>query len=136
MLLRLGHLLGETRYLDAAERTLKALYPAILRYPSAHNALLNAVEEYLEPTQTVVLRGRPAELSAWLTRCVQNYAPHRVVFAIPDDATDLPALLTLRTATAEVTAYVCSGLACSAPVTLLAELELLLKDNETKTAYT
>ena len=57
-LLRLGHLLGEPRYLDAAERT-KALYPAILRYPSAHNALLNAVEEYLEPTQTIVLRGRP-----------------------------------------------------------------------------
>ncbi len=134
VLLRLGHLLGETRYLDAAARTLKALYPAILRYPSAHNALLNAVEEYLEPTQTVVLRGRSEALAAWLKRCVQQYAPHRMVFAIPDDAADLPALLAQRTATAEVTAYVCSGLACSAPVTELAELESLLKDNEAKTA--
>ncbi|MBI5612263.1 MAG: thioredoxin domain-containing protein [Gammaproteobacteria bacterium] len=131
-LLRLGHLMGEPRYLDAAERTLKALFPALRRYPSAHNALLNAVEEYLEPTQTVVLRGRPEMLSAWLTRCVRHYAPRRMVFAIPDDAIDLPVALASRAATGEVTAYICTGLACGTPVTQMAELDDRLKDSETR----
>jgi hypothetical protein len=56
-----------------------------------------------------------------------------MVFAIPDDATDLPALLANRAATAEVTAYICSGLACGAPVTQLAELETLLTNCEANT---
>jgi uncharacterized protein YyaL (SSP411 family) len=131
-LLRLGHLLGEPRYLDAAERTLKALYPGLRRYPSAHNALLNAVEEYLEPTQIIVLRGRSAELSAWQTRCVQNYAPRRMVFAIPNDATDLPAPLAQRAARGEVAAYICTGLACGTPVTQWAELDDRLNDSEVR----
>jgi len=131
-LLHLGHVLGEIRYLDAAERTLKALYPALRRYPSAHNALLNAIEEYLEPTQTIVLRGRPDELSAWLTRCVQTYAPRRLVFAIPGDTADLPAPLASRAATGEVAAYICSGLACGTPVTKLAELDDRLNDGEVR----
>ncbi|OGI42747.1 MAG: thioredoxin [Candidatus Muproteobacteria bacterium RBG_16_64_11] len=131
-LLRLGHLLGEPRYLDAAERTLKALYPALRRYPSAHNALLNAVEEYLEPTQTVVLRGRPETWSAWLSRCVQHYAPRRMVFAIPDGAVDLPAALASRAASGAVAAYICSGLACGTPVTELTELDDRLNDGEVR----
>ncbi len=125
-LLRLGHLLGEPRYLDAAERTLKALYPALRRYPSAHNALLNAVEEYLEPIQTIVLRGPAAALPAWLGHCLKKYAPHRLVFAIPDGTADLPASLMQRTATGEVGAYICTGLSCQTPVVRLAELERAL----------
>ena len=39
-LLRLGHLLGTTHYLDAAHHTLTVLYRDIERYPSMHNALL------------------------------------------------------------------------------------------------
>jgi uncharacterized protein YyaL (SSP411 family) len=35
VLLRLGHLLGEPRYLAAAERSLRAAWPALSRYPQA-----------------------------------------------------------------------------------------------------
>jgi hypothetical protein len=125
-LLRLGHVLGEPRYLDAAERTLKVLYPAVRRYPSAHNALLNAIEEYLEPTQTIVLRGPAVALPTWLGRCLQKYAPHRMVFAIPDGTADLPAPLAQRIATGEVTAYICTGQSCQPPVTRLDELDRAL----------
>ncbi|MGB5627754.1 MAG: thioredoxin domain-containing protein, partial [Woeseiaceae bacterium] len=45
---RLGFLLGETRYLDAAERTLRAAWRAIDEYPHGHVSLLAALEEYLE----------------------------------------------------------------------------------------
>jgi uncharacterized protein YyaL (SSP411 family) len=56
VLLKLGHLLGETRYLDAAERTLAALQAAVAQYPSAHCGLLLALDEYLNPSQTVIIR--------------------------------------------------------------------------------
>ncbi|MDX1489057.1 MAG: thioredoxin domain-containing protein, partial [Acidiferrobacterales bacterium] len=92
-LLRLGHLLGEPRYLDAAERTLKALHASITHAPSAHGTLLSAVEEYLFPTQTIVLRGAPEALQPWVARCQQSYAPRRQTYAIPLDVEPLPAIL-------------------------------------------
>ena len=59
-LLRLGYLLGEPRYLQAAERTLRAAWPAVQKYPEAHASMLFALEDYLRPPQIVILRGMPA----------------------------------------------------------------------------
>ena len=126
VLLRLGHLLGATHYLDAAHNTLGALWREIEHYPSMHNALLVAVEEYLHPTQTIVLRGEVVALQPWLARCAQRYAPRRLTLAIPDNAKELPGMLAQRTAKAGVTAYVCTGHACEAPVTDDAEFDRLL----------
>ncbi len=119
-LLRLGHLLGSTHYLDAAHNTLTALYRDIERYPSMHNALLVAVEESLQPTQTIVLRGDPAAMQPWREFCAHDYAPRRITIAIPDNARQLPGILAQRTSKDGVTAYVCSGHTCLAPVTNLA----------------
>ena len=129
-LLRLGHLLGAAHYLDAAHNTLAALYRDIERYPSMHNALLVAVEETLRPTQTIVLRGSTEELPAWQTRCTQHYAPRRLTFAIPEHAKALPGILAQRTAKGGVTAYLCTGHACEAPVTEFKQLDTLLAATE------
>ena len=64
-LLALGHLLGEQRYLDAAERTVRAALHTLERYPDAHATLLRALEELLAPPKLVVLRGTPEELAPW-----------------------------------------------------------------------
>jgi len=130
VLLRLGHLLGETRYLDAAERTLEAMGPAIAQYPAGHGALLAAMQEYLEPPQTIVLRGRAPILPQWETRCFTRYAPARLTLAIPDDTRGLPGLLNERKPVGEIAAYVCTGHACQAPVTALDELEKALASSE------
>ena len=130
VLLRLGHLLGASHYLDAAHNTLTVLYRDIERYPSGHNALLVAVEETLHPTQTIVLRGASDALQPWLARCTQRYAPRRQTFAIPEHAKELPGILAQRTGKDGVTAYVCTGHACAAPVTELAQLELALAATE------
>ena len=130
VLLRLGHLLGETRYLDAAERTLKALYQDMARFPSGHNALLNALEEYHTPAQTLVLRGTQDAMRPWILRCQQRYAPRRVLLAIPNDAQYLPGVLAQRVAKSAVTAYVCAGHRCSAPITTLTELDAALQTTE------
>ena len=114
--LRLGHLLGDLNYLHAAERTLEALYDGIRQQPSTHGALLLALEELLDPPQTVVLRGSSAAMKPWQALAGGHYRPHRLVVAIPSDAGPLPGILAERAARNEVTAYICAGHTCSAPV--------------------
>ncbi len=122
-LTRLGHLLGATHFLDAAHRTLVALWRDIERAPSYHNSLLAAVEESLHPTETVVLRGRRDAMHPWIACCIAHYAPRRFTLAIPDDAAELPGILGQRGVKDGVTAYACSGHACRPPVTELAAFE-------------
>jgi hypothetical protein len=124
---QLGHLTGNLNYLHAAERTVEALYSGMLQQPSAHGALLLALEEQLAPPQTVILRGTPEAMQPWRAVAGRQYHPHRLALAIPGDVTDLPGMLAERTARNSVTAYVCAGHACSAPVTDLAEFESSLK---------
>jgi uncharacterized protein YyaL (SSP411 family) len=95
-----------------------------------HNSLLVAVEEYLYPTQTIVLRGNTEALSVWQARCIQYYAPRRLVIAIPEHAKELPGVLAQRTMKNGVTAYLCAGHACEAPVTELGQLDVLLAATE------
>jgi uncharacterized protein len=129
-LARLGHLLGETRYLDAAARALAAAWPRIAELPYAHNTLLDALEEYLWPPQVVVLRGDEASLRPWLAACHEDYAPNRLAVAIPSGEGGLPGLLMERQAPAAgLLAYVCDGTACQAPVASLDALRLALRDN-------
>jgi len=123
VLLRLGHLLGDLNYLHAAERTLEALYSGIRQQPSGHGALLLALEEQIYPPQTVVLRGTPEAMKSWQAAAGRNSRPHRLLFAIPADAPDLPGVLAERKAVNGVTAYICAGHACQAPVIDLAEFE-------------
>ena len=46
---RLGHLIGEHRYIDAAERALRNAWKAMDEYPHGHVTLLTALEENLTP---------------------------------------------------------------------------------------
>ena len=129
---RLGHLLAESRYLEAAERTLRSGWTGLVEMPHAHGAMLTALEEYLEPPQTVVLRGRGAALERWRERCAAPYAPRRYVVAVPDDAAALPGMLEARAPhpEGEPIAYVCEGHRCDAPVTSFGDLEAALRPLE------
>jgi hypothetical protein len=129
---RLGHLLGETRYLEAARRTLEAAWPAVVALPYAHASLLDALEEHLEPVETVVLRGRGPALAAWAARAAARYAPARVTLAGPEDAAGLPALLAERRPRGEAVAYLCRGFECSAPITAFEDLEQALAGTEVR----
>src|SRR6185436_18354222 len=86
VLLRLGSLLGEQRYLDAAERTVRAALHMLESYPDAHATLLRALDELLEPPKIVVLRGTPDALAPWQRKLASTYEPHRLAVAIPNDA--------------------------------------------------
>jgi uncharacterized protein len=116
-LLRLGHVLGEMRYLEAAERTLKAAWTGLQRVPHAHCGLLKALEEWLYPPHLVILRGSKKELEAWQAVATAGYVSRRLSLAIPTDAQNLLGHLKQYRLQGEVTtAYVCSGHTCSAPL--------------------
>jgi uncharacterized protein YyaL (SSP411 family) len=120
---RLGHLLGDTRYLDAAENTLKAAWNPIQQGPYGHTGLLLALEEYLNPVETLVIRGSPSELKNWQHAIPRSYAPRRLQFAIPDDATALPSLLQERKPADGGIAYRCQGTRCLPPITSVEDLK-------------
>ncbi|HEY1874724.1 MAG TPA: thioredoxin domain-containing protein [Steroidobacteraceae bacterium] len=122
MLLRLGHLLGESRYLAAAEGTLRAAWAAITQYPPGHVSLLGALEELLTPPELVVLRGEARTIEGWRLALARIYSPHRMVLAIPADVPDLPPALADKTPRAGPVAYICRGSTCSAPLDSLAAL--------------
>jgi uncharacterized protein YyaL (SSP411 family) len=116
ILQRMGHLLGESRYLAAAERTLQAAWPVLEKYPQAHTSLALALEETLNPPETVILRGEAATLETWRRDLARIYAPRRMVLAVPADATDLPPALADKPVREMAVAYVCQGSVCSAPL--------------------
>ena len=120
---RLGHLLGESRYLQAAEQTLQASWPFLQQAASHHATLLSALEDYLFPPQIIILRGEPEILTTWQTVCQSTYAPHRLGLAIPNSVSDLPDLLAARKPQGTAVAHVCNGHQCLAPITSLNELQ-------------
>ena len=128
---RLGHVLGETRYLDAAERSLRAAWSAVSELPYAHDSFLSALEDQLYPPQLIVLRGEPTVLKEWRARVNRHYAPRRLCLAIPSDAAQLSGTLAQCAPRGAVTAYVCSGTACSTPIGELGALEEHLTKTET-----
>ncbi|MGH8130663.1 MAG: thioredoxin domain-containing protein, partial [Steroidobacteraceae bacterium] len=115
---RLGFMLGETRYLDAAEATLKCAQRALADYPQGHVSLLTALEEYLAHPEIIVIRGGSDEIAEWRDGAARAYAPRRLVFAIDAAADDLPGALADRPPIpGETVAYRCVGDHCSLPIT-------------------
>jgi len=115
---RLGFLLGENRYLDAAERTLRGVWQAIEEYPHGHVSLLKALEEFLNHPEIIVIRGETREIAHWRDSAAKVYAPRRMIFAIDSNETGLPgALADRKSIDGETVAYKCVGTHCDLPVT-------------------
>jgi uncharacterized protein YyaL (SSP411 family) len=120
-LTRLGHLLGETRYLSAAEATVKLFYQATVQHPAGFTTLCIALAEVLEPTQTVVLRGPRQPLAEWQQALSRLYLPDTLTLALDSALKALPGVLDKPAGTA-VNAFLCRGVNCLAPIRDLEEL--------------
>jgi uncharacterized protein YyaL (SSP411 family) len=116
---RLGHLLGETRYLVAAERTLQLFWPQISHSPAGFGSLLLTLEEALTPPDIIVLKGPAGQMAEW--QRALGAAPHRLVLALPNGIAGLPETLAKPESDC-VNAWVCRGVTCSAPTANLDEL--------------
>ena len=117
---RLGHMLGEPRYSEAARRTIQVFSELIEQQPNAHGMLGIALDEQLKPPTLVVLSGS-ADYKAWQRALATQYLPHVITLAIPDGASDLPPTL-MKPGGAGIRAWVCQGVTCLPPITDLAAL--------------
>ncbi len=120
-LIHLGHLLGEMRYIEAAEGTLRAALPVVERYPQAHATLLRGILQLIEPPELLIVRGGADELGPWRD-AARDYRPDRLCFFIPANASGLPGLLAERRAGPQPVAWLCRGTECLAPIEDLKEL--------------
>jgi uncharacterized protein YyaL (SSP411 family) len=127
VLQRLGHVVGEVRYQEAAQGTLALASEQMLRVPYAHASLLGALDEHLNPGETIVIRGEGDDLERWQQAAQSSYAPRRLVLAIPSDASDLPGSLTAMEPGANSRVYRCVGTHCEPPVDDPEELERILR---------
>ncbi|HEU5442342.1 MAG TPA: thioredoxin domain-containing protein, partial [Steroidobacteraceae bacterium] len=124
---RMGYLLGETRYLEAAEGVVRAGWAAMEKYPQGHTSLLIALEELLHPPEIIVLRGERETIEAWRRELARLYSPRRMVLAVPADAPDLPAAIAEKTPRGAAVAYVCRGNVCGEPIASFPELTEALR---------
>ncbi len=126
VLQRLGHIVGEVRYLKAAEGTLAVASEQMRRVPYAHASLLGALDEYLNPGETIVIRGADDDISHWRRAAQSRYAPRRLVLAIPASVEDLPGTLAAMQPGPQTRAYRCVGTGCEPPVDDLGEFKRVL----------
>ena len=114
VLLQLGHLTGRQDCLNAAAHTLRAAWSSLQRLPHGHIALLSALQDTLVPPDQIVIRGPADAIEPWRQACPADARTE--VYAIPDDAGELPALLAEKRSDGRPVAYICTGMSCRAPV--------------------
>jgi hypothetical protein len=124
---RMGYLLGEARYLEAAEQAVRAGWAVMEKHPQAHTSLLTALEELLSPPEIVILRGESGTIETWRRELARLYSPRRMVLAVPADAPDLPAAIAEKTTRGPAVAYVCRGSVCAEPVGSFTDLTEALR---------
>ncbi len=111
---RLGHLLGEARYLDASARCLRAFHAPLVQQPIGYPTLLAVLDETLAPPRVILLRGPASDLPAWSQTLTPQLGAHDMMLSLPNDLS-LPDALA-KPASDRPTAWICSGTACQPPV--------------------
>jgi uncharacterized protein YyaL (SSP411 family) len=125
-LLRLGHLTGDSRFLDAAAGTLALFRPQLERQPAAFGSLLAALDETLEPTRTIVVTGPGDAFGPWRELLDPAYRPGTLSIFLPAGIEGLTGILA-KPRQDKVNAYVCQGVSCLAPIDSPEKLRLALE---------
>ncbi|MCB1684456.1 MAG: thioredoxin domain-containing protein, partial [Pseudomonadales bacterium] len=127
VLMELGHLFGETRYLETAAATLDWAKGKMTQFPAGHCSLISALELELRGPEQIIIRGPADQLAPWLAVTRSGYKPWRSSFAIAyEDNRTLPAYLPRLTSADlrnRTVAYRCEGMSCSLPIESVEELK-------------
>jgi uncharacterized protein YyaL (SSP411 family) len=122
-LLKLGAITDNTRFKEAAAKTLQLFTERMQQLPQAVPLMMHALDYYLEEPRRVVIVGEPEE--PLLSAAHSVYQPHKVILSNRG-----PVELFARTLpkSEETTAYVCTGTACKPPTTKPEEVLKFLRE--------
>ncbi len=111
---RLAHLIGEPRWLKAAERALATELGTAEQAPLAHAALIAAGQELARPRVQVLIGGTNDAAARWHLNLLQ----HRGLqcYRITGPAEELPQALASAAGWQTARAVICRGTFCSAPL--------------------
>ncbi|MBS4096445.1 MAG: thioredoxin domain-containing protein [Sulfuricella sp.] len=123
---QLGHLLGVSRYLVAAERALRLFYPEIAEHSASYTTFLSNLEEYLTPPAILVLRGPVDDLPVWRAAVEKMAEPSVLCITLPNGSGPLPGGLN-KPESATVNAWLCQGVNCLPPIAKPEELHQVFK---------
>ncbi|HVS56969.1 MAG TPA: thioredoxin domain-containing protein, partial [Casimicrobiaceae bacterium] len=129
----LGHWLSEPRYLDAAERTVRAFARELGHAPTGFASLLIALDGCGTPPTTVLLRGDATTCAAWQRAVERGYRPavHTLDLSVQEN---LPGTLSkpheALAGHASATAWVCRGTTCLPRIHSLAALEAAIDGDD------
>jgi uncharacterized protein YyaL (SSP411 family) len=114
-LIRLGHLLAEPSYLDAAESVLRAACSDVQRVPHAHCTILLALQDWLSPARQLIIRGTLEDSKTALAPLGNRDLAYQIpTGSVLDERYPIQG---------EFTAYLCEQTHCGPPIT--SEKELL-----------
>jgi uncharacterized protein YyaL (SSP411 family) len=131
VLLKLGGLSVEPRFLEAARRMLLNIQPVAGQYPLGFGQWLQALSYALAGPREIALVGNrsAADTRALLYVLRDGYRPHQVV-AMGNDGranADVPLLRHRTPVDGRATAYVCVKMVCQPPITVPLELQSALE---------
>ena len=124
---RLGHIVGEPRYVEAARGAVAAAMSRIESDPLGHATLVRALAAQFTPPEILVLRGAERTLGPWRRHAARFFRPGRLVLAIPNEAGGgLPGLP--DAAPSGLAARPCRGTQCGLPQRDPAAVQRLISD--------
>jgi uncharacterized protein YyaL (SSP411 family) len=130
-LIALGHLAGEPRYVEAAERAVRLFSPQLAAAPRGFATLISALEEVLLPPSTVLLTGDPATTAAWHASLNATLRPSVRIYDVA--GVELPDELRKGAVPdpGGAAAFVCRGTVCLPVVESLEAIKQALRDDRT-----
>ncbi|RDH82286.1 MAG: thioredoxin domain-containing protein [endosymbiont of Galathealinum brachiosum] len=121
-LIQLGLLSGNTKYLQAAEQTIRSCYSALSEQAISHCSLLHALELYLKPGLIIVLRGTETGLKKWQQITNRQFIPQLTCVAINNDIAPSNSLNDKKP-NGDICAYICEGTSCLPVITHIGDFK-------------
>ncbi|SEN51361.1 thioredoxin domain-containing protein [Lihuaxuella thermophila] len=135
-LIRLAKLTSDERFIQEADKQLKAFAKSVASSPISHSFFLLAMQFALGPSKEIVIVGEPNDVSTKeMIRVVQRaYLPDAVIAMVPqgDDVNTMKFWIPDADEKAagtdsKATVYLCENYACQAPITDVEELKRQLE---------
>ncbi len=121
-LIALGHLAGEPRYVEAAERAVRLFAPQLAQAPRGFSTLIAALDALQSPPATVLLVGDPATTAKWHATLGASLSPSVRVYDVAGSGLP-PELRKGLLPDSGAAAWVCRGTSCLPPIATLAGVQ-------------